>query len=109
MKNMMSILAFDNRSIKLLLDKENEEYFNDKFPLFFKSKDGESALDTALEYNQIRSLDMMVSYMIKYQNSFKYAYLFHDNLIDLISKGVKMTELFNSEIFNVNLEMEFWP
>ena len=52
---------------------------------------------------------MMISYMIEYQNSFKFAYLFHDNLIDMISKGVKMKDLFNSEIFNMNVELELWP
>lgn len=93
---MVSYLAFDNRSIKSLLDSKNEKFFNDKFPLIFKNEQGESAIDTALNYNQIRSVNMMVAYMIKYQNTYVYAHLFEKNLIDLIDKGVNMTDLFNS-------------
>jgi hypothetical protein len=93
---MVSYLAFDNRSIKSLLDKNNKDFFNDKFPLFFKNEQGESAIDIALRYNQIRSVNLMVDYIINYQNTYVYAHLFEKNLIDLIEKGVEMTALFNS-------------
>ena len=95
-KSMVSYLAFDNRSIKSLLDEKNEAYFDDKFPLFFKNEEGESAIDIAVRYNQIRSVNLMIAYMIKYQNTYVYAHLFEKNLIDLIDKGVTMTDLFDS-------------
>lgn len=67
---MVSFLAFDNRSIKALLDEQEsefgrkgvnlQEYFDPRFPLLFKNEQGESAIDIALRYNQIRSVNMMV-------------------------------------------------
>ena len=37
--NMLSILSFDSRTMRYLLDDEKfEEYFNSKFPLFYKNK-----------------------------------------------------------------------
>ena len=54
---MVSYLAFDNRSIKALLDekesafKDLKNYFDDRFPLLFKNEQGESAIDIALRYN----------------------------------------------------------
>ena len=95
-KNLIYYLAFDNRSIKNLLDHKNEKYFNDKFPIFFKNEKGTSALDTALNYNQIRSVNLMIEYMCKYQNKFVYAHIFEKNLVDFINKGVKMYDLFQS-------------
>lgn len=85
---MVSYLAFDNRSIKSLLDDKNIDYFDSKFPLFFKNEKAESAIDIALSYNQIRSVNLMIRYIITYQNKFVYAHLFEKNLVDLIQKGV---------------------
>lgn len=36
--NMVSILSFDSRSMKELLDEKNEEYFQSDFPMFYKNK-----------------------------------------------------------------------
>ena len=106
---MVSYLAFDNRSIKSLLDDKNINYFNDRFPLFFKNEQGESAIDIALSYNQIRSVNLMIKYIITYQNKFVYAHLFEKNLVDLIEKGVEMTNLFKSAIFNYTFDYDEWP
>jgi len=67
---MVSYLAFDNRSIKFLLADENQEYFNDEFPVFFKHSDGKSPIDVALERNHVRSVNLMTTYIIKYQNNY---------------------------------------
>lgn len=83
---MVSYLAFDNRSIKELLDDQNRDYFNDKYPVFYKNEDGTSAIDVALENNQIRSVNLMIDYIVKYQNSFVYAHLFEYNLVELLQK-----------------------
>lgn len=61
--------------------------FNRKHPIFYKMRhefdDGSeivlSALDIALENNQIRALNLMISYIIEYQNSFAFYFLF-DNI-----------------------------
>jgi len=36
--NLVSILSFDSRSMKHLLDDSNNQYFNSEFPLFYKNK-----------------------------------------------------------------------
>jgi len=102
-------LAFDSRSIKNLLNDENEKFFGNEFPIFFKNDKGESALDTALNYNQIRSVNLMVAYMVKHQNQFVYAHLFQKNLVDFINKGVKMYDLFQSNIMNYHFDFDEWP
>ena len=33
------ILSMDNKSVKSLLDKKNEEYFSDEFPVMFRNAD----------------------------------------------------------------------
>lgn len=110
LKNMISYLAFDSRSIKRLLDNEaNVEYFSDKFPVFYKNKDGRSSLDVALGNNQIRSVNLMVQYIIRFQNSHVYAHLFEHNLVDLISKGCAMEALFLSNVFNYTFDFDEWP
>jgi len=50
-QNMVAYLAFDSRSIKALLGKENEQFFDQKYPLFYKNKDGLSSIDVALLNN----------------------------------------------------------
>lgn len=66
-------MAFDSKSIKALLDPKNEEFFGSEFPLFYKQgANKESAIDVALEMNQKRSVDLMVDYILKYQNSYVY-------------------------------------
>lgn len=48
-KSMLPYLAFDQRSVKDLLDDKNEEFFSSEFPLFFLNKEGKSALDIAMQ------------------------------------------------------------
>ena len=108
-KSMVSYLAFDNRSIKSLLGCKNEAYFDSKFPLFFRNDLGTSAIDIAVHHNQIRSVNMMIKYIITYQNKYVYAHLFENNLVDLIEKGVEMRGLFNSKIFNHSFDFDEWP
>ena len=81
---MVSFLAFDNRSIKELLSEHNKEYFTSKYPIFYKNKNGGSAIDVALENNQIRSVSLMIDYIITYQNSYVFSHLFENNLVHLI-------------------------
>jgi hypothetical protein len=50
-QNMVTYLAFDSRSIKALLGPENSEYFDSKFPLFYKNDQGKSSIDVALANN----------------------------------------------------------
>ena len=63
---MVSYLAFDSKSIKTLLSEQNSKYFSDKFPVFYKNEDQTSAIDVSLDMNQIRSVNLMINYMIKF-------------------------------------------
>ena len=39
LNNMCSILSFDSRSMKVLLDEtKNKAYFQEKYPIFYKNK-----------------------------------------------------------------------
>lgn len=106
---MVKYLAFDTKSIRSLLDEKNHDYFQSDFPIFYKNEDGSSAIDVALQNNQIRSVNLMINYICKNQNSYVYAHLFEHNLVDLINKGVDMTNLFNSKVLQHSFDFDEWP
>ena len=73
--NMASLLAFDSRSIMHILEDVNEKYFDDKFPVIYKNKIKKktndnyfitSPIDVALKSNQVRAVDKMIEYIVKY-------------------------------------------
>lgn len=66
LKNLVSYLAFDRRSIQSILSPENSKYINPDYPLFYKNPDERSAVDTALNLNQLRSVSLMIDYIIKH-------------------------------------------
>ena len=68
-----------------------------------------SAIDTALEANQIIATNLMINYIIKHQNSYVYSFLFEDNLVDLLQKGINVSGLLNSDIFYHRFDFENWP
>lgn len=114
-RNMVSILAFDSMSIKSLLSESFEEFFTSEFPIFYKNKklwvkkgkDGKlrncykiyTAIDVALENNQIRAVGIMIEHIVKYQNNFVSSFLFRKNLIPLMMKGIETANLLGSNIF----------
>lgn len=108
-KSLISYVAFDSKSIRLLLDEDKKQYFSEEFPLFFRNETGESEIDIALGRNQIRSVNMMITYLCKFQNSYVYANLFKHNLVELLDKECDVCSLFNSEIFNFVYETPEWP
>ena len=67
---MIQILSFDSRIVTTMMSFEFGE-FNRQFPIFYRMRheiDGEeriiSALDIALENNQIRALNIMIKYIM---------------------------------------------
>lgn len=62
-----------------------------------------------MDLNQIQSVNKMIEFIVKYQNSFVYAHLFKYNLIDLLQKNVSCTPLFQSSILNHNFQYFEWP
>lgn len=99
-RNMVQILSFDSRSIRSLLDEKHSNLFISEFPIIFKLDtldDGlsninhrcvpkgqlalkHSAIDNALDNNQIEATRLMIDHVVLHQNSYVYSYLFENNL-----------------------------
>lgn len=108
-KCMVSYLAFDTKSTRSLLNDKNSDFFQCEYPVFYKNEDQTSAVDVALANGQIRSVNLMINYICKYQNDFVYSHLFKNNLVDLINKGVDMETLFNSNVLAFEFDFDEWP
>ena len=73
---VVSILAFDTRSMESLLNEKNSQYFSDEYPIIYKNKickDNSSthyfyrtAIDVALRNNQIGAVHVILDYIVKY-------------------------------------------
>lgn len=89
---MLSILAFDNLSMRALLSERFEDHFDLNFPLFYKNryvctKNKENryiqvyrynnAIDVALENNQISAINLILSHIVKHQNNYVSSFLFN--------------------------------
>ena len=98
--NLIPYISFDMMSIKHLLEnKDNEQYYDAKYPLFYLSN-GRSAIDIALENNLLRSVATMINYIVEYQNDYVFNNLFNHIFVDLMNRGVNVTPLLESNIFN---------
>jgi hypothetical protein len=118
--NMTCILAFDSRCMKYLLKEDNSEFFNEDYPLFYKNKmvklDNRdkrfyrSAIDMSIQANQLTAVACILDYMVLHQNSFApSSYLFRTCFLDLIQKGVMLTNVLNSNIFCFQFDYDEWP
>lgn len=65
-KSMIPYISFDMRSIACILSEKNTQYFDKKFPIFYAGEDGNSPIDIALENDQIRSVNLMIKYVVQY-------------------------------------------
>jgi hypothetical protein len=115
--NLIQILSFESRFIESLLrDILKNDSYKSKQPLFYKmlhQKGGETQILTpveiALENNQVVGLNRMIEFIVKYQNSYAFSFLFENEIVQLINKGIKCYILFESEIFCHCFELEDWP
>ena len=116
--NFSSILSLDSLSMKTLLNEKNEIYFQEEYPIFFKNKllkkDGHNyyftnPIDNALMHNQVRAVNDLINYIVKYQNNFVSSYLFLKNLPVLMEKGIPIHKLISSKIFSVYFDFDNWP
>ena len=107
--NIVSILAFDSRSMQYILDDQFKDYFDQEYPLFYKNKIQKSnkkdkhfyrsAIDNALRNNQVSAISIMINYIVQYQNNFVSSFLFVTNIQQLLEKGIKLSPLIHSNIF----------
>ena len=73
------------------------------------NEDGNNSIDIALENNQLRSVSLMIDYIVKNQNSYVYSFLFKKNFVDLVNQGISVTPLLTSRIFNREFDYDEWP
>jgi len=78
-RNLVSILAFDGKTMGVLLHEDRSEYFSEDFPIFYRNMHGEkamNAIDVALRSNQIQSINRIINHVVTYQNSYISFFLF---------------------------------
>jgi hypothetical protein len=116
--NFCSILSFDSMSMDSLLAEENEQYFSEEYPIIYKNKmikkDGKgyyytNAIENALKNNQVKAVNLLIAYIVKYQNNFVSSYLFLKNLPILMDKGISLHDLLDSKVFSVVFDFDAWP
>lgn len=116
--NFCSILSFDSMSMDSLLAEENEHYFSEEYPIIYKNKmkkkDGKghyytNAIENALKNNQVKAVNLLISYIVKYQNNFVSSYMFLMNIPILMEKGISLHDLFDSKVFSVVFDFDMWP
>ena len=113
---MVTVLSFDSRPIQNLLSGDKSHLISTKYPLIYKcmntkssNKTTKSAIDISLESNQIRATTLIIEYIIQHQNSYVFSFLFKENLIKIINRGVKVAKLLESDIFCHKFDFEYWP
>ena len=108
--NFCSMLSFDSWVMSYLLNENHDEHFSEEYPIIFRNKylrkDGKNyyytnAIDIALKNHQVKAVQVLLAYIEKYQNNFVSSYLFTRNLSSLIEKGIPVSSLLQSKIFNV--------
>ena len=107
--NMLNYLTFDRDSIALLLNCDLATCVDPQFPVFYKARNQRSAIDVALDLNQVSTVRLFIKYIVQYQSSAMYAHLFHYNIVDMVKRGIEVYDLFNSKIFNMDIEFIEWP
>lgn len=113
-RNLVSILAFDSRAIKTLLDEKHAKNFTFDHPIFFPNKHPitlgtHNAMDVALDNNQIRACELIIKHIVNYQHSYTSSYLFRNNILKMLDKGLNLEELLCSEVFEYEFEADEWP
>ena len=87
--NLVSIFVFDSQSTTHLLSDKFKQFFSEKYPLFYKNKYSRgtsgkpfyrNAIENALRMNQAKSVEMIINFIVKYQNNFASSFLFNKNL-----------------------------
>ncbi len=68
-----------------------------------------SAIDSALRNNQVRAVQEIIKYIVKYQNNFVSSFLFLKNFPTLLDKGISIKPLLDSQVFNYEFDLDEWP
>lgn len=50
----------------------------------------------------------MIEYVVRHQNRFEFNCLFTNNLVELLSTSIEVSNLLNSELFNYHFAFDDW-
>ena len=113
------MLSFDSQSVVILLDEKYKDHFDPDAPIFYRIKNNDvvrernlchlSAIDIALENNQIIALNLITNYMATYQDRYFYAVLFRDNFTNLLRSGISLKNFLDSDLVLHKFSFEEWP
>jgi acyl-CoA thioesterase len=88
------------------------------YPLLYKNKipkvtkkgkySVKSPLQTALDNNQVRAVEVMIEYIVKYQNDPTSSFLVVNCLHTILEKGISLTSLCNSKVFMHSFDFDEW-
>lgn len=96
--------------LEYLLKGPKSPKFQSMYPIFFVNRDGSSVFDMLLDQNLMLSTQILVEFIVKYQNMSSSSTLFKKSLVLMISRSIKgLQHLLDSQIFLTRLEHEFWP
>lgn len=105
----MTYLVRQKNAIDYLLGDENSQFFNILYPIFYKNKDGRSAIDVALSNNLVKPISRVIDYIVKYQNSPVFADLFRDNFLKLLRRSIRVSHVLDSQLFITRIDHAEWP
>lgn len=71
MSNLASLLSFDNKLVQALLSEDKIDQMNHEYPVIYKIRkknrdETKTAIDIALENNQMQAVNTMVSYIVRF-------------------------------------------
>lgn len=126
--NLVSVLAFISKGVAYLLQDKFSEHFSEDYPLFYKNKIPKrkhncgpskildkkkyyycSPIKIAISQNKIGAVISIIDYIVKYQNSYISSYMFNSILPRLYEKGVEVSKLLCSKVFEYEIELVEWP
>ena len=106
------MLAFDPTVLGNLVNEESESEYTSEAPLFYRmnwNNEVCTAVDIAIEAYQVKSLNTIIWYICKYQNSLENAYLVIDHFSLMLSMGLDSFKIFQSNIVFESVEFPEWP
>ena len=62
-----------------------------------------------MKNNQIRAVGLIIDHIVNHQNHFVSGYMFRDNLLKLLERGIDINRLLASQVFVWEFEFEEWP
>lgn len=62
-----------------------------------------------MKLNQMGAAQAIINHVVKHQNNFTSSFLFMENFINLVEKGILVRGLLNSDIFSFKFDYEEWP